>query len=61
MSKFHPRWEAKVIEQEVVASGIWHYQNEVPYEAKLLKQVWNYGSRDLPELDAIGVFQDSWH
>jgi hypothetical protein len=53
MSKFSPSWEAQVIEEGVVATGKWYYQNDIAYHAKLVKQVWNYGSRDLPELDEI--------
>ena len=53
MSKFHPKWEAQVVEEKIVAEGIWHYQNAVPYEARLVRQMWNYGRRDLPELDEI--------
>ncbi len=53
MSKFHPKWEAQVVDEQVVAIGVWHYQNEVTYKAKLMKQIWNYGSEDLVELDQI--------
>ena len=53
MSKFHPKWEAMVENEEVVARGVWLYQNETPHEAELIKQTWNYTSKDLSELDEI--------
>ena len=53
MEKYHSKWEAKVLEETIVASGTWYYQNEISYNAKLIKQIWNYTSADLPELDKI--------
>lgn len=53
MSKFHSRWEAKILEEHVIASGVWHYQNELPYSIQLIKQLWNYTSADLSLLDEL--------
>jgi hypothetical protein len=51
--KFHSKWEAEVETDEVLTSGTWYYQNEIPYSAQLIKQKWNYKSTDLPILDEI--------
>jgi len=53
MNKFNSKFEAQVVHEETIATGLWYYQNEVACEATLVKQVWNYGSRDIPELDEI--------
>ena len=53
MSEFHPNWEAKIIEEHIVANGVWFYDNEIPYNAELFKSVWNYKSTDLALLDEI--------
>jgi len=50
---FHKEWEAKIEKEEIVASGIWFYQNEIEYKAYLIKTKWNYTSKDLPLLDEI--------
>jgi len=52
-TKFHSKWEAELQSEEVVISGIWYYQNEIPYTAELIKQKWNYRSADLTILDEI--------
>jgi len=51
--QFHPRWEAQINNEEVVAKGTWFYQDEIPYKAFLVKTKWNYTSHDLPLLDEI--------
>jgi len=52
-NRLHPKFEAKIESEKVVAEGTWYYQNEVPYSASLLKTKWNYTSKDLPILDEI--------
>ncbi len=42
--KFHSKWEAEVETEEVITSGTWYYQNEIPYSAQLIKQKWNYSA-----------------
>ena len=51
--KLHPKFEAEIEQESIVACGTWFYQNEVPYKAKLVKTKWNYTSFDLPVLDEI--------
>jgi|GEM_PF-2001861 len=36
-TKFHSKWEAELQSEEVVISGTWYYQNEIPYTAELIK------------------------
>ena len=53
MKKFAPDWEPTLLTEEVVASGTWWYQDKVPYTAELIKQRYDYTSKDLVTLDEI--------
>ena len=53
MQKFTENWEPTLISEEVIASGTWWYQDEVPYKAELIKQKYDYSSKDLVVLDEI--------
>ena len=53
MSKFHPKWEAKKTSERIIAKGKWWYQDEIEYSAQLIRETWNYTSKDLVELDKI--------
>ena len=51
MKKFESDWEPTLLNEEIVASGTWWYQDEIPYLAELIQQKYNYTSKDLVVLD----------
>ena len=51
--KFHSKWEALKLGEEVVAEGTWFYQDEIPHGVQLIKSKWNYKSKDLVVLGEI--------
>lgn len=50
MNRLPDGWEPEILEEEVVASGEWFYQNQIRYTVKLIKQKWNYTSFELDEM-----------
>lgn len=53
MKNFESSWEPTLLKQKTIASGIWWYQNKIPYRAELIKQAYNYSSKDIIILDEI--------
>jgi len=50
---FKPSWEPSLVSEEIVATGTWWYQDKISYDAKLIKQKYDYGSKDLVILEQI--------
>ena len=50
---FKSSWEPTLISTELVATGTWWYQDEIPYHVELIKQKYDYGSKDLVILEQI--------
>jgi len=48
---FTSGWEPTLLSEEVLASGVWFYDNKIPFNAKLLRQKYDYTSFDLPKIE----------
>lgn len=51
--KFEPDWQPTLLKEELVARGVWLYQNVDSYRAELIKHFYDYGSLDLLRLSEI--------
>lgn len=49
--RFHNGWDPQVLEEEVLAEGVWNYQGVVPYFVKLVRLKWDYTARDIAEIE----------
>lgn len=61
MSRFHISWEPSLLREEVLASGTWIYQGVESYEAKLIRQTYDYASFDIPLLDELLAPEVDFH
>jgi len=50
-NRFTSEWEPTLLSEEILASGVWFYDDQIPFSAKLLKQKYDYTSFDLPEIE----------
>ena len=53
MSKFHPEWVPTLISEEIVASGVWWYEDTVECSVQLIRRTYDYTSFDIPILEEI--------
>lgn len=51
-SRFDDSWEPSVLEQHVLATGTWLYQDVVAYSAQLIRQKWDYVAADIECIEA---------
>ncbi len=50
-NRFISEWEPTLLSEEILASGIWFYDDQIPFNAKLLRQKYDYTSFDLPAIE----------
>ena len=63
MKKFEENWSPTLMSQEILAQGTWWYQGVKTFNVELLKQKYDYTSKDLVVLeeedDRIGLDWDA--
>jgi hypothetical protein len=52
-TRFHEFWEPTLLEDEVLAKGLWWYDGEIRYIIVLKREKFDYTASDLDHLEAI--------
>ncbi len=57
-------WEPELLKREVLKTGIWYYDDTIPYKIEIVKHIWNYTKADIEKYEDVMnpyVWQDLTH